>query len=520
MSIIYTFKNFWRKNSPIFKWKISGINPESPLLRPIDPWKGSLSNGEKSFISHPKIISNEYWHSFEWLRDLREVPNERARIRCRDLFNEWQSTNHEWDGRTWTTELLGKRLSNILFCYGTFADTAQTDFQEKLMHSFAAQARCLELDWKKINNYKEKMYALLGMMAGRICLTTVKEEIDDIIEKVIEETDNISNVDGMHISRKPHIHFEILKIIIEIQYLGKSSSIQYREKYDQIINKVTSCSKMLQNTDGSVVNFNGGSKFSKDLISQLISKSSSTIKPYNGITNDGFARMNLKSTSIFFDAGNPNNNSENWHAGTLAFELSYRKNLIVVNNGFMETETKWTKALRGTSAHSTISIDGKNSSNLDSYKNEGRIARTTNKIFKRTKDGFFASALHNGYFVSHGIYHKREIMLHDHGNKITGRDELIYSGAPGTIPLEAELRFHLSPYLKPAMVLSGDILLRLKNGSGWSFKTNGNSVSLQESIFVNQLNILKSKQIYINLSLKNLRSSGNKVIQWEFYKNS
>ena len=88
MSIIYTFKNFWRKNSPIFKWKISGINPESPLLRPIDPWKGSLSNGEKSFISHPKIISNEYWHSFEWLRDLREVPNERARIRCRDLFNE------------------------------------------------------------------------------------------------------------------------------------------------------------------------------------------------------------------------------------------------------------------------------------------------------------------------------------------------------------------------------------------------------------------------------------------------
>ena len=80
--------------------------------------------------------------------------------------------------------------------------------------------------------------------------------------------------------------------------------------------------------------------------------------------------------------------------------------------------------------------------------------------------------------------------------------------------------FHFSRYLKPAMVLSGDILLRLKNGSGWSFKTNGNSVSLQESIFVNQLNILKSKQIYINLSLKNIRSSGNKVIEWEFYKNS
>jgi len=520
MNTIYKFKHFWRKNNPIFKWKISGINPKSPLHRPIDPWKGSSSNGEKSFMSHPKIISNEYWHSFEWLRDLREVPNERARIRCRDLFNEWHSTNLEWDGSTWTTEFISKRLSNILFCYGTFADTAKVEFQEKLMKSFATQARCLELDWKKINNDKDRMYALLGMMAGRICLTTVKDEIDDIIEKVIEETDNIFNVDGMHISRKPHIHFEILKIIIEIQYLGKSSSIQYRDKYDQIINKVTSCSKMLQHTDGSVVNFNGGSKFSKGLISQLISKSNSTIKSYNGITKDGFSRMNLKSTSIFFDTGNPNNKSENWHAGTLSFELSYGKNLIVVNNGFMNTETKWTKALRGTSAHSTIAIDGKNSSNLDNHKKEGRIAHTTNKIFEKTKDGFFASALHNGYFASHGIYHKRKIMLHENGNKITGKDELIYSGAPGAIPLEAELRFHLSPNLKPAAVLSGDILLRLKNGSGWSFKTKESSVSLQESIFVDQLNILKSEQIYINVSLKNLRSSGNRVIEWEFYKSS
>ena len=80
---------------------------------------------------------------------------------------------------------------------------------------------------------------------------------------------------------------------------------------------------MLQHTDGSVVNFNGGSKFSKEIISQLISKSNSTIKSYNGITKDGFSRMNLKSTSIFFDTGNPNNKSENWHAGTLSFELSY-----------------------------------------------------------------------------------------------------------------------------------------------------------------------------------------------------
>jgi uncharacterized heparinase superfamily protein len=386
------------------------------------------------------------------------------------------------------------------------------------MKQFASQARYLELEWKNIENHSDRLYALLGLMAGRICLTKQKDEIDYIIDIIIEEIEKVINTDGMHFSRKPQFQLEVLKIIIEVHYLGKSSIKRVRGEYNNILNNLISCSKMLQHSNGSIINFNGGSKFGKNKIAQLVSKSDISVKALSGISQDGFARLNSKSTSLIFDMGMPNKISQNWHAGTLSFEFSYGKNLILVNNGFLDIDSSWASALRGTSAHSTISIDGKNSSSLENNKDVERIAEITDKYLENSSKGVFASATHNGYYKSHGIYHKREITLNKQGNKISGMDELIYTGAPGAIALNAELRFHLYPDLKVAKALSGDVILRLKNGSGWLFKIDELKSSLEDSIFIKENNVLRSQQILVNVPLSKLRSCGSKIIKWEFYK--
>ena len=512
-------RNIWRKYSPLFNWQISGDSPNNPLIRPVDPWKGSLSRGEKSFLLHPKIVSEDYYDSFEWLRDMREIGSEKARIRSRNLVDEWHNLNPFWDEIKWSPRLIAKRLSNILFCYGTFADTADSDFQERLMKKFTSQARCLELDLKNINDSPEKLYLLLGVMAGRVCLTKEKEEINFIIETVIDEIEQITNEDGMHISRRPQLQLETLKIIIEIQYLGKSSKQNVREKYTKIINKLTSFSKMLRHTDGTIINFNGGSKYKKETISQLISKSDTSIKSLIGISKDGYSKINSKSTSIIFDIGSPFRNSKNWHAGTLSFEFSSGKNLILVNSGFMNVDNGWANALRGTSAHSTISIDGKNSSNLEQNAKSDRFARVFNKKIEKTTSGINVSAKHDGYLLSYGIHHKRELFLNKEGDKIQGIDELINKGIPDSIPIQAEVRFHLHPNIKAAKAISGDIILRLKNGSGWTFKINELKAKLEGSIFIAENNVLKSQQILVKVPLNNLISNKSKTIKWEFLKN-
>ena len=173
--------------------------------------------------------------------------------------------------------------------------------------------------------------------------------------------------------------------------------------------KLTSFSKMLRHTDGTIINFNGGSKYKKETISQLISKSDTSIKSLIGISKDGYSKINSKSTSIIFDIGSPFRNSKNWHAGTLSFEFSSGKNLILVNSGFMDLDNGWANALRGTSAHSTISIDGKNSSNLEQNAKSDRFARVFNKKIEKTTSGINVSAKHDGYLLSYGIYQKREL---------------------------------------------------------------------------------------------------------------
>ena len=96
---------------------------------------------------------------------------------------------------------------------------------------------------------------------------------------------------------------------------------------------------------GSIINFNGGSKFGKNKIAQLVSKSGISVKALSGISEDGFAKLNSKSTSLIFDMGAPNKDTLNWHAGTLSFEFSHGKNLILVNNGFFVLTNKTKKLL-------------------------------------------------------------------------------------------------------------------------------------------------------------------------------
>ena len=94
-------------------------------------------------------------------------------------------------------------------------------------------------------------------MASRVCLSKESRDIDEVVSEVIIEIKKVINEDGMHFSRKPQLQLEVLRIIIEIQYLGRSKSEKTRNVYNEIVHKVASCSKMLQHPNGSIVNLMG-----------------------------------------------------------------------------------------------------------------------------------------------------------------------------------------------------------------------------------------------------------------------
>ncbi len=53
------------------------------------------------------------------------------------------------------------------------------------------------------------------------------------------------------------------------------------------------------------------------------------------------------------------------HAGSLSFEFSHFGEKLVVNSGSpFVNDKKWTEAMRSTAAHSTVTIDDVNSSDI------------------------------------------------------------------------------------------------------------------------------------------------------------
>ncbi len=512
-------KNFWRINSPIFKWQISGKHPSQPFHRPIDPWKGDLQNGHFIYKNHPKNISLIYWQSFNWLRDLRELKNENARLRSRELYRKWNDENANWNPESWSPKLISQRLTNTILCYGSFADTGENDFQESLLKTFANQARCLELDLPQIPTGNNKINVIKGIIAGRVCLTADKSEVIEGIRLIIDEINKYINSEGMHVSRQPQLQLETLRILIEVKSLALSSIPSERKYLDDLIYKMTSSAKIFCHNNGSIGNFNGGSNFSIEQVQDTLSKTDFSIRNSSRISKDGMAKIISKTSSILIDCGNVKRNWPNWQAGTLSFEFSHGKQLIIVNSGYICENSNWSKALKGTFAHSTLTLDNKNSSSINLDKNPTQTAKIVESGIQKVEDGIIVFGNHNGYVKTHGIYHKRQILLNKNGSSIIGKDTLLYSGTPKLSAIDGVLRFHLHPSVKANKLFSKNILLKISSGLAWIFKFHSSFPIIEDSVYVINSKPKKCQQIVIVFSLKDLEQNGSLNFNWELFKN-
>ena len=519
MKLSESLKNFWRKKSPVFKWQISGHFPSQPFHRPIDPWKGNLQNGHFVYKEHPKDLSLNYWQSLEWLRDLRELKNENARLKSRELYQKWIDENSKWSPESWTPYLTSKRLSNTILCYGSFADTGGNDFQDGLLKIFAIQARCLELDLRLISSGHNKISALVGIIAGRVCLTPVKSEIVKAIRLIIDEIKKYINSEGMHISRQPQLQIETLRTLVEVRSLALSSTPSERNVLDELIYKMTTSAKIYCHNDGSIGNFNGACNFSLEKINETISKTEFSVRNSSRISKDGMAKIISKNSSILLDCGNVKRNWPNWQAGTLSFEFCHGKQLIIINSGYLSNNPNWSKALKGTFAHSTLTIDNRNSSSINFGNNFIQTAKIVESYIQKVEDGILVFGKHNGYFKSHGIYHERKILINKDGNAIIGEDTLSHNGNPGLIAIEGILRFHIHPSVKASKLLSENVLLKTTSGLAWIFKSNSAGLKIEDSIYITDSKPVKCQQIVIVFSLKNLQNSGSLKFNWELFKN-
>src|SRR3954470_1737779 len=138
-----------------------GRIPDAPALSVRDPWPGDgdrgarLIKGELEFGGAVQALQPGAWHAlsgssdlraaahgFVWLRDLRALGTDAARLKARALVGDWIA-NPPADSIAHRSDVIGARITAWLGHYDFFAASADDAFRQRLMGWLVSDARSL-----------------------------------------------------------------------------------------------------------------------------------------------------------------------------------------------------------------------------------------------------------------------------------------------------------------------------------------------------------------------------------------
>ena len=209
------------------------------------------------------------------------------------------------------------------------------------------------------------------------------------------------------------------------------------------------------------------------------------------------------------------------HSGGTAFEMSAGEHRIIVNCGSGRYRgNDWSDAARTTAAHSTLHFADANAWQIHANGSFG--PKPAPLHCQRHEDDAGANWLelqHEGYRQRFGLIHHRRIYLNGSGLDVRGEDRLEQSASEGVklsdkIVGGAVIRFHLHPNVRASILHGGRaVLLRLADGKGLRFRANGAQVTMQDSIYLGQVErVRRSQQILLTSEI----DARDTVIKWAF----
>lgn len=536
------------RRSNLFRWQLqSHKKPEIQSGLP-DHWRGEAAVGSAIMAKSDGLGDGPTFDDFAWIRDLRAFGGSQARSFARDQIENWLINNGNWHPERWRPDLMGDRLNNLVSSFGWYGESASTEFQSMLARSIALQARCLALDWRRMNDTQSKLRALRGLAAAEAALGCSETQMQALLDLAIPIGARDLNADGGLISRMPDRQILMLRHLIELRVAASFCGINNDERLEDLISRMGALCRMWRGADGQMAHFNGAGSLSRDLIEETLVRAGARGKVLQQVPYTGFLRFSSGRSTIIMDAGAPapvtphyktgngklssgsgtsGKTSKNKATGrsdqetvirglgTLSFEFYVGQTPLVVNVGQTATDANFNQLLCSTSAHSTLALDDHNSSDIG----DGRIAQISGVEMGQAAGGILAVASHDGYEPSHGIMHHRKLYLANGGGNLRGSDTMEYTGAPGEIPRQAIIRFHLHPKVSAAMLGNGRVLMKIRgNKTGWTFKAANAGVGLDTSVYFDAGVRHSCQQIVLRAPLGSIRSVGTHEIKWAFQR--
>ncbi|WP_334163939.1 heparinase II/III family protein [Phenylobacterium sp.] len=366
----------------------------------------------------------------------------------RRLIGRWIDENPPGDGVGWEPYPTSLRIVNWIK-----AAAGGLELTPSAVASLAVQARWLagRLETHLLGNHllanaKALVFAGLffeGPEAERWRAVGLGVYADQLPEQVL--------ADGGHFERSPMYHALILEDLLDLANLATiyGDGDAFFRGLPATVAAMGAWLKAMSHPDGRIGFFNDAAfgiapePTDLDAYGRRLGLPAFA-EPRDGLTHlsaSGYVRLQAGPAVALFDAApvGPDYLPGHAHADTLSLELSVGGARAVVNGGTSVYGLGAQRhAERSTAAHSTVEIDGENSSEVWSGFRVGRRARVLDAAVEDRAGVLIAEAAHDGYRWRPGRpVHRRTLAMAADSLTITDRID-------GTFG-QAVARFHLAP---------------------------------------------------------------------------
>ena len=195
--------------------------PDAPALPVRDPWPGDPARGANLLKGELELggsvgtlrpgafaevagsdLMRSYAHGFTWLRDLRALGTDAARMRARALVQEWIDGAGE-GAVAQRPDVAGARIAAWLGHYDFFAASADDGFRQRLMARLVADARSLAAALPTEELDARALTALKGLIAAAVALPEHAAFLTRALRVLPQEVSRQVLPDGCHVERSP-----------------------------------------------------------------------------------------------------------------------------------------------------------------------------------------------------------------------------------------------------------------------------------------------------------------------------
>lgn len=491
----------------LYNWSLGGAVPRKIVAKPSDPWPGNAERGRWlcgalfSIEKEEQLAEGNQWdasaggltradlHAFEWLRDLRAMGRDAARRRARILVESWIDRYPGWEETIWHPGIAGLRVATWIALYDFFGESGGESFQEKFFDSLDRQARHLSRTLSCGLDSLDFLHGIKGLAFAGIAL----EGRESWRGQALELLDHVARrhvlPDGGHISRAPDKLLETLRCFIDIRSALRAGGHPVPAVLQQAIERMGPAVRFFRHGDKEFALFNGAQCGSASLIDTVLAQSGTSNKTPRRLMDSGYDRVGIGRGLLIADTGKapPFPEDKTAHAAPLAIEFSYGRDRVLTACGAHPFSEDWNGVLRGTAAHTALTLDHRNAFEIREDGPLGRRARHVQCDREEQDEACLLETTHDGYVPLNGILHRRRLYLGDRGHDLRGEDTLTCTTGLNK-PVEVTARFHLHPKVGATLTQDGSaVLLRLPGGTGWRFHHAGAAaMTLEPGIYLGE----------------------------------